>query len=1404
MSGNLQAISKPDAQTIVGRNRELQLILDCLNQFDSTGTSLVLIEGPAGVGKTTLIREALNHYSYRKCFKLYGKFENHRENAPYSAFRQAFSSWAQQILLLSDDEFDLLKENSTSALQTNITAVTSVFTELEVFFSRKNSGRNTYPAHPHQIKARFFYFLKKFIRSITGQGYQIIIFLDDIQWCDKASFVLLEELLKGNDINGLKFIAASRGTEDSLPAAIPYSKAFRSRKNVTYLHLKPLKRASVGAMVPSHWIFSKKNLADFQNYLWIESSGNPFRISEILKTIQRDEQTEANIDDPAFWERLPRMAKTEDSLIFIQGQLRKLPFHQLQVIATASCLGYSFNSELLKEVINLPPREIELHLAELIKMDLLIKKRNIFLFTHDTIFSAANSLLSNAEKWVVHQRTALFMLNKMGSYENQEFFRAVNHLNKAHELAGSTRVYSEEHILLNIQAAKLAITSTAFEVAQNYYAFADHLFSGRHTAIQISDPKLLDLFNIREIDNETLRFHIRYGYAETSFLLLQFEAALNFISQALEMNCTRHQRLQATLIKMMICSALIHQKNVPHILEDGFRSLKKTLAEFEIFIPEDLEMIKKESAMDCKVLTKKVADLNFNGGFSKLVNPNQEYQDLMNLVATSMTFLYYMDPYKNLYMVSKTLLLSLEKGFAPVTPVLFSASFFTAFFSDENRSLAHFLGRLSLEMIQKEPFKRYSYMVHYVAILNFYPWENHYKACVNKLKEGAQQATEAGDSHYASFCHTIVRVLDSYRGKNLLKHLEDSAKNEKDHHVFFISGTDNTISKHLTGQSEGFKKGEFVFPEEILIESEHNLTSRYNYLLALEKLNYIGNFNDAAVLAAESCDGLEYVGKGFQIEVEHFFFFSLSLLKAAYHDPIQLPEVLRKVQPKLEELKRLASFKSGNYLHKVYLIEAEIAKCKADFEQATQLYELAITEAKEQEFVHHAAIAAERAFEYYRDKDRMRQARFYLNRSLKLYTAWGATAKVEQLKDLYPLIINRKPKSPSYAHSRQHFRVIRDIMSQTVPGKEISLTELAGDLVNLILKERNAGKAAILLFQENSWNIVALAPPSGSFENKALHELKEELPVSILNYCINKGEKYILQDFSEDSLFSADPYLIKEQLQNLCIFPIKQSEETIGLIYLENCPVLSETEKDLFLITVELISTTFANAVYYHNNRLLNKELELQDKNRIAAVIESQEKERQRIARDLHDSLGQILALSKINLTRINAENLEPESRILLSQVSDLIDESCREVRNISHDLMPPDLENLSLTEVLENLINKTRHIYGGTYSFHAHDLKQDLSPACKFTLYRVLQEILQNILKHASASKVDITLMQNDDFTNLLVEDNGKGFDTSMTNLGIGLKNIHSRVKILHGYFDIDSSINNGTVFNISIPLSV
>ncbi len=185
----------------------------------------------------------------------------------------------------------------------------------------------------------------------------------------------------------------------------------------------------------------------------------------------------------------------------------------------------------------------------------------------------------------------------------------------------------------------------------------------------------------------------------------------------------------------------------------------------------------------------------------------------------------------------------------------------------------------------------------------------------------------------------------------------------------------------------------------------------------------------------------------------------------------------------------------------------------------------------------------------------------------------------------------------------------------------------------------------------------------------------------------------------------------------------------------------------------------------------------------------------------MHDSVGQMLSLVKLNLSGIEASETLRNSGTnkLIQQTSALLDESIDEVRTISHNLMPPDLTSKSLTEIAENVLNRN----GLTYQFHTYGVSDNLSEAIKFTLYRIIQEITHNIIKHASARQITMSITQTDDGINLMVEDDGIGFNVGLVNSGLGLKNIHSRVKLLNGYFDVDSSLNRGTIYNITIPLN-
>lgn len=200
----------------------------------------------------------------------------------------------------------------------------------------------------------------------------------------------------------------------------------------------------------------------------------------------------------------------------------------------------------------------------------------------------------------------------------------------------------------------------------------------------------------------------------------------------------------------------------------------------------------------------------------------------------------------------------------------------------------------------------------------------------------------------------------------------------------------------------------------------------------------------------------------------------------------------------------------------------------------------------------------------------------------------------------------------------------------------------------------------------------------------------------------------------------------------------------------------------------------------------------------IAVIADTQIEERKRIAQDLHDSVGGSLALTKNKLENllITEKRESKEASELLKTLSNTSDQ----IRQISHNMMPGELVKFGLVSAvqttLEQIKDKTlkAHLY-------THDLDNRIDQTKEIHLFRIIQEVVHNVLKHAKASQLDIHLNKYAKKLNLLIEDNGIGF-VSNNSRGIGIQNIKNRVAYLNGQLNIDSGKGKGTTFNISIPL--
>ncbi|GAA4447616.1 sensor histidine kinase [Nibrella saemangeumensis] len=201
----------------------------------------------------------------------------------------------------------------------------------------------------------------------------------------------------------------------------------------------------------------------------------------------------------------------------------------------------------------------------------------------------------------------------------------------------------------------------------------------------------------------------------------------------------------------------------------------------------------------------------------------------------------------------------------------------------------------------------------------------------------------------------------------------------------------------------------------------------------------------------------------------------------------------------------------------------------------------------------------------------------------------------------------------------------------------------------------------------------------------------------------------------------------------------------------------------------------------------------------LQAMIEGQESERSRIARDLHDGLG--IQLSRIKLFVEAHQELLPLS--VKEPLNQFLDEACKETRLISNDLRPYALSMFGLLPALEDLVQKLNLVNQTRLTIEHYGEVPDLSDEASVMIYRVVQELLNNALKHAQADTITVQIMTNDEAVLISVDDDGRGgdFDT-LPSKGNGIANIHSRIDYLGGHVEWHSEPGKGTSVMISLPM--
>jgi len=251
----------------------------------------------------------------------------------------------------------------------------------------------------------------------------------------------------------------------------------------------------------------------------------------------------------------------------------------------------------------------------------------------------------------------------------------------------------------------------------------------------------------------------------------------------------------------------------------------------------------------------------------------------------------------------------------------------------------------------------------------------------------------------------------------------------------------------------------------------------------------------------------------------------------------------------------------------------------------------------------------------------------------------------------------------------------------------------------------------------------------------------------------------------------------------------------------------------LFMGTAGMLMLAFAAiflfVVYYKRNIKAKEELhemETQHQQKlIFSNLQTLEDERKRFAEDLHDEVGASLSAIRLHASRIETDVKDEEVRNRLKDVKEIIDQAMASTRRISHNMLPPGLELFGLAKIISDLAGQLSKANEIEVKVTAPAIMPRLDYKTELMLYRVLQELLNNTLKHAEAGIIQINFLTDEKQYYIYYSDNGKGFDTSSVRYnGLGLRNLESRVKMINGSYLFSTAPGKGLEVNMAVPLQV
>ena len=1273
------------SQKLYGRELEVAALLAAYTRASGGRPELVLVAGGAGVGKSALVFEIHKTIAREGGRFTAGKFDLLQRNTPFGALSRAFGELLRHVLAGSAAALGEFRARVRAALGANAQLIVDIVPELALILGPQPAVP---PLRPTESQNRFNLVFQDFVRACCEPGAPLVLFLDDLQWADAASLALLRLILVDPAGGHLLIAGAYRdGEVDSSHALPPLLADIRGAGvPITELALGDLALADVRALLGDCLGQGDDAVAGLATLAFAKTHGNPFFLGQFLGALQA--RGLVALDRAAArwtWDEAAIAAAplTANVVEFMADKLRELPPAARQLIALAACIGNEFDLASLARIHEQSLGRVAADLWPALRAGLIVPQNADYRllaadtdtvdaalaatltitcrFLHDRVQQAALSLISPAEISLAHLRIGRGLrAAHADELRGDALFTVVRHLDTAAALIDDP---GERLDLarLNLAAGQAAKTATAHAAA------AEFLTAGLALA-PASEPDLI--------------FALRRELAETDYLAGRFEVADRTFAELIA-------AAQATAIKADLVSRRLQLLNAAGRYLEGVNAARGGLELYGDTIPEPTpEAI---GAAFGELLAAIAVKMQGRTPESLLAAPTVTDPDLRahnRLLSDAFGPAFLLDPRLGGVIVLKQIAFALDHGHDVPSAYGYSCYAYLLAGPLANHGDARRFADLALQLLERYPAPetacRTYFMVGFVA-----GHSRPIRGALPFFRQALQSGIETGEFLYCSQGATFLTMTGLRIGDDLstvrdslaataavLQRTRDALATAQ------FEGIRNLVDALQTGKWWGLPPGEQSEAETAWLAGIDaiglivvHIVHQIHRLVACTLLG-------ARTVARRLVDDLTPIAQ-FAVGAPYLVDFPFyAALVAAGEPEVDLAEVVGH----RDALAGWATNCPENELHRLHILDAELARLRGDDLAAMDLYDRAIELARTNRFPHHEALAAELCGEFHLARRRTQVGRVYLAQARHGYERWGATAKVRELEARHPALVTRGEHPGSVATTTgRHFEssslstggnqgldlatVVKAAQAFTM---EIELQPLLEQIVHLVLENAGARRGVLLLDQGGELCVAAeSAADTGPYMLRQPVPLRDaaSLPTSVIHYVARTGDSVILDDAARDPRFGADPYIDAHQARSLLCVPLILKAKLVGVLYLENDltqGVFSEARlKAIKLIATQAaISIENANLYADMERRVRERTDELSRVNQSLTASNAElDAFARTVAHDLKNPLGAISGYSELLLESLRelppaeAEKVVDNIRRASATATSIVDE---------------------------------------------------------------------------------------------------------------------------------------------------